>query len=58
MKNEPPQFGEEPTRDWRDHAKTPDSKDEHEDSEDPTKEEAEFVKATLGFDPAELFKEK
>lgn len=55
---EPLQFGNEPPRDWREHTEPTTPKEEEGESEDATPEEKEFVKATLGFDPAELFSDE
>ena len=58
MTTNPLQFGNEKSRDGRDHSETPTSHDEAEDAEDATPDEKAFVKSTLGFDPAELFTER
>lgn len=55
--NEPLQFGNEKPREWREHSEIPTPHDEAEDAEDATPDEKAFVKASLGFDPSELFAE-
>jgi hypothetical protein len=50
-------FGEIDGPDWRKNASAPSSRDEAEDSEDANDDYKNAVASTLGFDPAELFKD-
>jgi hypothetical protein len=48
-------FGESDEPDWKTQSPIPTDHDEEADSEDADADDKDAVKATLGFDPAELF---
>ena len=50
-------FGEIDSPDWKAAPNQPTAHDEDSDSEEAGDEDRDFVKATLGFDPSELFNE-
>jgi len=50
-------FGESEGPDWKKQSPVPTDHDEESDSEDADDDDKDAVKSTLGFDPAELFKD-
>ncbi len=57
MKDTIYQFGTRQSRNWRDHARMPNSLDEARDSENPTPADFDFMVAGMGWDPTEDFDE-